>query len=158
MRLIATAAVLALVWVLWSGHFEPLVVGFGVASVILTVFVGSRLHVIDEEGEPMGIFLVRFPVFVLWLAGQILQANLQVARIILNPRLPIGSHLIRLRASQKTELGKVIHANAITITPGTVSLDLRDDVILVHALDHSLASEDDSGKNDAMISWLEGSK
>lgn len=158
MRLIATAAVLALVWVLWSGHFEPLIVGFGIASVLLTIFIASRLKVIDEEGEPMGIFLVRFPIFVLWLVGQIIQANFQVARIILSPRLPIGSHLIRLRASQKTDLGRVIHANTITITPGTVSLDLRDDVILVHALDHSLASEDDSGKNDDMISWLEGSK
>ena len=158
MRLIATAAVLALVWVLWSGHFEPLVVGFGAASIVLTLFIASRLKVLDEEAQPMGIFLIRFPVFVLWLVWEILKANVQVARIILNPRLPIGSHLIRLPASQKSDLGKVIHANTITITPGTVSLDLRDDVILVHALDHSLATEDDSGRNDQMISWLEGSE
>ena len=158
MRLIATAVVLALVWVLWSGHFEPLVVGFGVASVALTVFIAKRLRILDQEAQPMGVFLLRFPVFVGWLIGEIIQANLQVARIILSPSLPIGSHLIKVPATQKTDLGKVIHANTITITPGTVSLDVRDDFILVHALDDSLASQDDSGRNDRMISWLEGSE
>ena len=158
MRLIATALVFALVWVLWSGHFEPLILGFGAVSVTLTIFIAKRLKVLDEEGEPMGLFLIRFPVFLGWLIGEVIQANFAVARIILNPRLPIGSHLIRLRASQKTDLGKVIHANTITITPGTVSLDLHDDIILVHALDPSLANQDDSGRNDRMISWLEGSK
>lgn len=157
MRLIATAFVLATVWLLWSGHTEPLVIGFGVTSIVLTIFVARRLKVLDEEGAPMGIFLVRFPIFFAWLIGEIISANIEVARIILDPRLPISSHLIRVPASQKTALGKVIHANTITITPGTVSLDVTDDVILVHALDHSLASQDDSGKADEMISWLEGS-
>ena len=157
-RLLATALVLAVVWILWSGHFEPLVVGFGAASVLLTVVFAKRLKILDEEGQPMGIFLVRLPVFVPWLIWQIIVSNIQVAKIILHPRLPIRSHLMRVPASQKTALGQVIYANTITITPGTVSLDLRDDVILVHALDDSLASQDDEGASDRMICWLEGSE
>lgn len=157
MRSVATALVLALVWVLWSGHFEPLVVGFGVVSILLTIFAAKRLNVLDGEGQPMGVFLVRVPVFIAWLVGEIISANIQVARIILNPRLPIRSHLIRVPANQKTDLGRTIHANTITITPGTVALDVRDDVILVHALDDSLASQEDEGACDRKISWLEGS-
>ncbi|MEM9069875.1 MAG: Na+/H+ antiporter subunit E [Myxococcota bacterium] len=155
-RTVITAMVLALVWVLWSWHFEPLIIGFGVAAVLLTVLTASRLKVLDEEGEPFEINL-RLLGYLPWLAVQVLKANLQVAKLILSPDLPLRPHLIRVPANQRTVLGQTIHANTITITPGTISLDLRDDVILVHALDASFADEDDSGKNDQMVCWLEGS-
>ncbi len=155
-RTVVTAFVLATVWVAWSWHFEPLVVGFGAASVALTVLMARRLGILDEEGAPVE-FAGRLLLFVPWLAWQVILANIAVAKIILSPKIPIDPHLIRLPANQRTVLGRTIHANTITLTPGTISLDLRDGVILVHALDKAFADEDSTGVNDRMICWLEGS-
>ncbi len=156
LRTTVTALVLAAVWVAWSWHFEPLILGFGAGSVLLTVFTAHRLGVLDEEGAPVE-WTGRLLLFIPWLAWQVVLANIAVARLILSPKIPIEPHLIRLPANQRTVLGQTIHANTITITPGTISLDLRDSVILVHALDRIFADQDDSGASDRMICWLEGS-
>ena len=153
-RYLVTLFVFAAVWVLWSWHFEPLIVGFGIVAVILTVLIAARLKVLDSEGEPFEIN-ARLLVYLPWLAWQVTLSNLRVAKIILSPTLSIRPHLIRVPANQRTVLGQVIHANTITLTPGTISLDLRNQIILVHSLDESLNDEDDEGKTAAMINWLE---
>lgn len=156
LRTFVTALVLAAVWIAWSWHFEPLIIAFGAASVVLTVLTARRLGVLDEEGSPIE-WAGRLLLFIPWLAWQVVLANIAVAKLILSPKMPLEPHLIRLPANQRTVLGQTIHANTITLTPGTISLDLRDGVILVHALDRVFADQDDSGTNDRMICWLEGS-
>lgn len=153
-RTLVTAGLLATVWVAWSWHFDPLIVGFGVASVVLTVFLARRLGVVDEETVPFELVL-RLVVYVPWLVWEVLKANIQTARLILHPKMPVRPHLIRIPADQRTTLGKVIYANTITITPGTISLDLRDGIILVHCLDDEMASQEGSGETARMIRWLE---
>lgn len=153
-RTLVTTALLAAVWILWSWHFEPLILGFGVVSVLLTVLVARRLKILDEETVPFELNL-RLIVFLPWLAWEIVKANVQVAKTILSPSLPIRPHLIRVPADQRTTLGNVILANTITITPGTISLDLSDGVILVHCLDDEMADQDSSGTSTKMIHWLE---
>ena len=61
-------------------------------------------------------------------------ANLRVARIILTPRLPISPILVHYRASQKTDLGRAIYANSITLTPGTITTGVVGDDLEVHSL------------------------
>ena len=153
-RTLVTAVLLAAVWILWSWHFEPLIVIFGAVSVVLVVLVARRLGILDEETVPFEINL-RMLVFLPWLAWEVVKANWEVARMILDPKLPIRPHLIRVPANQRTTLGKVILANTITITPGTISLDLRDGVILVHCLDDTMADQDSSGTSARMVNWLE---
>lgn len=153
-RKVITALVLSVVWAAWSWHFEPLVVGFGIVSVILTIVTAERLQILDAEGEPFELNL-RILGYLPWLAKEVLISNLKVARVILHPKLPIRPHLIRLHANQRTSLGRVIYANTITITPGTISLDLRGNVILVHALNDDMADEDGAGATDRKICWLE---
>jgi multicomponent Na+:H+ antiporter subunit E len=69
--------------------------------------------------------------------------------------LPISPHLITVRTSQKTAVGQVIYANSITLTPGTISLDVRDDTILVHALTSDSAAGVEAGEMDRRVSRLE---
>ncbi len=83
------------------------------------------------------------------------KTNIQVALIILNPRLPIAPCLIRLRASQSTDLGRVIYANSITFTPGTITLDVRDDIILVHNLTQEMADDLLTNEMDRRVTRLE---
>jgi multicomponent Na+:H+ antiporter subunit E len=94
--------------------------------------------------------------YVPWLLWEILKANVDVARIILHPKLPIRPHLFRVEASQRSEVGQVIYANSITLTPGTISLDVRDNGILVHALTDEAADELKKGEMDGRVTRLEG--
>jgi len=154
LRTAVTLLVFAGLWLLLSGHFEPLPLASGGVSVVLTVWLARRMGVLDFEGQPveMALHLVGFVAWTVWL---VILANLQVAKVILSPALRIHPHLIRIRPNQRTHLGRVIHANAITITPGTISLDVRDDLILVHALTDDAADEDSSGRLDRAVTRLE---
>lgn len=82
-------------------------------------------------------------------------ANIDVARRILNPKLPIAPMMIRVKASQKGDLARVIFANSITLTPGTVSVDMQGDEIAVHALTPEAAEFDETGEMDRRVSRLE---
>ncbi|MBK6809427.1 MAG: Na+/H+ antiporter subunit E [Sandaracinaceae bacterium] len=155
LRTVVAGAVFSVMWVLLSWHFEPLVIVCGVLSVAGTVAITRYLGFMDEEGAPYE-FTLRVLAYMPWLLREIVVANFQVARIILSPRLRIEPQLLRVRASQRTSVGLAIHANTITITPGTISLDVRDGTILVHALTEAGASQDGSGDIDRKISWVEG--
>ena len=106
-----------------------------------------------ERDEHLGLGVL---FYLPWLFWQIARANAAVARIILDPRLPIQPRLVRVRASQRSATGQVLYANSITLTPGTISLDLRNDTILVHALTDEAAAELETGKMDRRVCRLEG--
>jgi len=97
----------------------------------------------------------RFFGYIPWLLWQIFKSNLEIARIILARRMPVSPRLLRVRASQRTAVGQVIYANSITLTPGTISLDLRDGQILVHALTKESAAGVEGGEMDRRVSRLE---
>jgi len=147
--------VLCAVWLGWSGHFTPLLLGLGLASCLLVVLVSGRMHIVDREGAPLEL-AARAPLYAPWLVWQVFKANVDVARRILSPRLPISPRVIRVKATQASDLGRVIYANSITLTPGTVSLSLEGDEIVVHALTREAAEELESGKMDRRVSRTEG--
>jgi multicomponent Na+:H+ antiporter subunit E len=87
---------------------------------------------------------------------EIVVSNLAVAKVILSPSLPIHPRIVRVAGKQKTPIGQVIYANSITLTPGTVTLDVRDDKFLVHALTSDSAAGLLSGEMDERVARLEG--
>lgn len=141
-------------WLLWSGHLEVLLVGLGVLSCVIVVVMSHRMGVLDDEG-PGVVAAWRLALYAPWLLWQIVLANLDVARRILHPRLPIAPRVIRVRARQKSALGRTIFANSITLTPGTVSMDLEGDDIVVHALTKEAAEELQGGAMNDRIAGLE---
>lgn len=125
-------------------------------SVVATVRLAVRMGIVDDEGTPLDYGFRPIP-FGVWLGKEIVKSNIEVTRLILDPTLPIRPQLFQVKASQKTSLGRVIFANAITLTPGTVSIDLEDDQIWVHALSFEGAAEDLSGDMDDRVRALEAS-
>jgi multicomponent Na+:H+ antiporter subunit E len=153
-RTISLNIMLFAIWLLWSGHYTALLLSFGVLSCLLSVYLCQRMGIIDPEGHPIHMlfgFLTYFP----WLAWALVRANLSITRCILSPSLPIAPRLIRVKASQKTHLGQVIYANSITLTPGTVSVDVEEGAITVHALTQDAASDILSGSMDRRVTRLE---
>jgi multicomponent Na+:H+ antiporter subunit E len=92
-----------------------------------------------------------------WLAWQIVLANLDVTRRILDPKLPISPTMIEFHPTQHTDLGRVIHANSITLTPGTITTSLSGDTLGVHALTQEAADAVLAGDMDRRVTQLEGS-
>ena len=142
-------------WLLWSLHFDPLLLGLGLASCVAVTALALRLRIVDPESVPLEI-LPGLLTFVPWLLVEIAKANLHVVWVILAPGLPIRPQLLRVRASQRTELGQTVYANSITLTPGTVSLDVRGGQILVHALTDATAEDLRTGRMDRRVCQLEG--
>lgn len=155
-RAFSLALVLAAVWLLLSGHYEPLILAFGAGSVALVVLIARRKGLTDQEGHPIGMLLGGLRYWP-WLLVEIAKSNIAVARCILHPRLPISPTMVRVPASQRTDLGRVVYANSITLTPGTVSIRVDDDAITVHALTAAGARDLVEGRAmDRRVSRMEG--
>ena len=154
-RTVAFFAGLALAWAAWSGHTEPLMIGFGAASCLAALWLALRMGVVDEEGEPTHVLLGLIG-YLPWLVVEIVKSNLHVARVIWTPKMPIQPALLRAPASQRTDLGKAIYANSITLTPGTLSLDVRGEEILVHALTDEARRGLETGEMDRRCTRAEG--
>ena len=143
---------LFLFWLFLSGHTEPLLLGLGVASVALTVFLSWRMNVIDHESYPLHLSS-KFPGFFLYLFKEIVKANIDVASRVLRWRgRSISPQMIDIPQPQESDLGAVIYANSITLTPGTVTIRLSKDSLTVHALSKEAAAELATGTMSKEIS------
>ncbi len=152
--LVGLVVAISIVWLGWSGHFEPLLLGFGVFSIALTVWLSQRLQSIDSEGQPLKFNLL---AYFIWLAKEILVANIDVIKRIVSPELPISPTWVKVKSTQKTRFGRVLFANSITLTPGTVSVQIDDATILVHGLSKDGASSlsgQDGGDMGCKVSSL----
>ena len=140
MRTIISTVLIFLFWFLLSGHTEPLLLGLGVFSTLLTVFLANRMQVIDSESYPLRQIprLLRFYVF---LSKEIVLANIDVIKRIIKPGTTISPKVIELPAKKSTDLAKVIYANSITLTPGTVTMDITENKLKVHALSEEGAED-----------------
>jgi len=126
-------------------------------SCLLCLLLALRMRIVDDEGTPIQLGVIRpFFWYAPWLAKEIVKSNIEVAKIILSPVMPLRRNLIRVPTKQKSEIGRVILANSITLTPGTVSVRLQDKTILVHGLNVQGTADDISGEMGDRICQLEG--
>lgn len=130
---------LVLYWAILSGKLSHgLLLSLGAVSVVLVIVLVERMGILDREASPYH----RLPAVLRywgWLSGEIVKANIQVARAILRAELDLTPRLFRVKATQETDLGRTIFANSITLTPGTVTVDIEGDEFIVHALLDSMA-------------------
>ncbi|MDH3319537.1 MAG: Na+/H+ antiporter subunit E [Betaproteobacteria bacterium] len=125
-------------WILMSGFFTPFLLAAGAASSLAVVWFAYRMGVADREGHPVHLIwsaLAYWP----WLVREILKSALDVSRVILDPRLPASPTLVRFKPRQKTVVGLVTHANSITLTPGTLSVEVGPEQFVVHGLTRASA-------------------
>jgi multicomponent Na+:H+ antiporter subunit E len=155
LRAASLAVFLLLLWLLLSGHFsEPLLLGLGVASVLLVVFIARRKEVSDTEGHPIHL-MFRALLYWPWLLKEVVVANIDVAKAILKTPMAIEPTVFTVTGLQKSELGLVIYANSITLTPGTVTVDLEDERLTVHALTKAGLEGVESGEMNRRVARLE---
>jgi multicomponent Na+:H+ antiporter subunit E len=144
-------------WLLLSGYFTPFLLAAGAGCALAVVWLARRLEVVDAEGHPIHLG-PSASVYWIWLFREIIKSAWDVSRIIVDPRLPISPTLVRFKPSQKTAVGLVIHANSITLTPGTITIEAGRDEFLVHALTRSGAEGVIDSEMDRRISAFEGTR
>ena len=154
---IALLSILLAVWLLNSGHYTAMLISFGVASCVLVVLLALRMGIVDREGVPVHL-IPRAAVYVPWLVKEVVLANLDVAKRVLAPRRTpdVSPRLFDVATSQRTDLGRVLYANSITLTPGTVSIQVHGDRITVHAIAEEVADALDKGEMDRRVTRFEG--
>ena len=155
MRYLSLAGFLFAFWIALSGHYTPMLVAAGIASTVVCVFAAIRMRAADAEGHPIELFrgaLTYFP----WLAVEIAKSAWTVTKVILHPRLPISPTMTVVRASQKSRAGVATYANSITLTPGTVTVEVAGNELTVHALVKTGADELEDGGMNRRVSAFEG--
>ena len=133
---------LGLYWIGLSGYFTPMLLTLGLISIVLVIYLCKRMNILDGETAPY-LYVPKTLHYFGWLGKEIVKANISVAKTVLNPNLVVSPTLVKIPVSQKTDLGRSMFANSITLTPGTVSVVLDEDHILVHALTKDMANADD---------------
>jgi len=152
---IVLALALAAFWMLWSGHFETLLLALGAGSCIGVVVLSLKMKIVDSFSVPVHLAL-RALVYLPWLAWQVVLANFEVMRHILFPRPGDGPCLMNVPTSQRTDLGCVTYANSITLTPGTFTLEAEASNLVVHALTQASAEGLLDGEMDRRVTRFEG--
>ena len=145
-------------WLLMSGHYTPLLVGLGVVSCALATVMAHRMDANDTEGLPLHL-MARLPAYLVWLVKEIVLSNIATGRLILGGGArPV---LFKTPATQRTAAGVVTYANSITLTPGTVTIEIdatengQSHEFLIHALAPDFQNDVTSGDMDQRCRSLE---
>ena len=151
------ALVLVIFWLLLSGFLEPLLLSFGAVSVIIVLYVVKRMDDIDKERQKTGIGF-KLISYLPWLFVEIAKSSIQVTKLIWGSSEKISPVLEKISAQDVSEKSRVLYANSITLTPGTLSVDLVDGEVTVHALQKSSIEELKEGAMQKKITDIWGAK
>lgn len=152
---IISALGLVALWLLMSGLYKTLILVLGALSVLLTLFIVSRMDKVDEHklGYDIGVFSTI--KYLIWLMVEIAKSNWAVTKVILSGKKPKNQTMFEVPVTQKTEIAQVVFANSITLTPGTVTVESEDDNFIVHALDFGDGDMEALADMDARVSAIE---
>lgn len=149
------ATVLAVFWLLLSGYIQPLLLSFGAISVAIVIVVLKRMDAVDEE--PKQISLGFRPVqYTIWLLGEIIKSAVHVTKLIWGSPDKVSPALAKIPAHNIPPNKRVLYANSITLTPGTLSVDLEDGEVTVHALQEESIQELQQGSMEQKITGIWG--
>jgi multicomponent Na+:H+ antiporter subunit E len=155
-RYIITFVILFLNWLIWSGHFDAWHLSLGVISCSLVTYISHDLLFRREKFQKKDIReVVRFVKYIPWLLYQIILANVHVAKVALNPMMPIQPSLITFRVRLKKGISLLTFGNSITLTPGTITVDIRGgEYYVVHALDRKVADDLLTGEMEDRVAHI----
>ncbi|BBB26123.1 Na+/H+ antiporter subunit E [Amphritea japonica] len=155
MHIAKWAVVLSIFWLLLSGFIEPLLLSFGAISVVIVLFILKRMDKVENEPGQIGtsIRLIRYTP---WLIGQIFSSAIHVTKLIWGSPDKVSPAIEKINAKDVPASSRVLYANSITLTPGTLSVDLDESEVTVHALHKSSIEELQKGQMEKKITGIWG--
>ena len=141
-------------WILLSGRFDYFHLTLGIICSILVAYLSHDLLFLNVR---LGDFRTRARRFFSagpWFLSQIFSANLHVAYLALSPKMPIDPQIITFNTKLESDISWVALANSITLTPGTITVDIREGEFFVHALDKKVAYDLNTGEMEDKIAHV----
>lgn len=149
-----TFILLYLFWLLLSGHYDLFHLSLGIVCCSLVAFLSHDLLFENGISKNIVIIIKRFISYLPWLIYQIILANFHVAYLVLSPKMPIDPKIIRFKTKLKSDIAKVTLANSITLTPGTITMDIIDGEFYVHAISEKMASDLLTGEMERKVAYI----
>jgi multicomponent Na+:H+ antiporter subunit E len=137
MAFLASFVILFLFWMLMSGRFDYFHLSLGIISCAIVAHISQDLLFTDIKSKKRHIEIIRFLRYLPWLFYQIVLANVYIAYLALHPRMSIhiDPRIIKFKTRLKKELSLVTFGNSITLTPGTITVLIKNGHYYVHAID-----------------------
>jgi len=154
-RIAVVACVLFGLWLLFSGMFTPLLLVFGALSSIFVAWLAGRMGLLPPESSSTWLRPFRCLAYLPWFAWEVAKSNADVVSRILVPSKGISPKVFTVPSTQVSDMARSVYANSITLTPGTIAIDVKGDAIIVHALSKEGAEGLGDGRMDAKVSALE---
>jgi multicomponent Na+:H+ antiporter subunit E len=153
LRRLAVFVILYAFWLLLSGHYDLFHLSLGLICSLLVAFLSHDL-LIENISAPKRLRKAwRFISYVPWLIYQIVLANFHVAYLVLNPKA-IDPQIVRFKTRLKSQFSMVTLGNSITLTPGTITMDIVDGEFHVHALSEKVADDLLSGEMERRVAHV----
>jgi multicomponent Na+:H+ antiporter subunit E len=141
MRKVYTFFIMMGFWILLSGKFDLFHLTLGVISSALVSFMSADLFMYGQDKNRLSQG-IRFLLYLPWLLYQIVLSTLHVTFLALHPKMKdqIDPTIVTFKTKLKTDIGKVALANSITLTPGTITIRIEDQIFYVHAISRKAAA------------------
>ena len=151
---VGTSVILFVFWMLLSGKFDAFHLTLGAICCALVAYLFHDLLFANVRVGDMRVVTARFIAYIPWLLQQILLANIHVASLVLRRRMPIDPQVVKFKTKLETDISSVVLANSITLTPGTITMDIKDGVFYVHAVSHKVADELNAGEMEDRVAHI----
>lgn len=138
---ITTSCILFIFWLLLSGLFDLVHLTFGVISAFLVSYLSSNLLIGDKKMTLKPEKIILFFSYLIYLIYNIVLSNIDVAYRVLHPSMPINPKIVELKTALDSDIGQTALANSITLTPGTITVNISDGIVCVHALSPKTAEK-----------------
>ena len=123
-----------IVWVMLTGIGKEELITGAVVSIVVSLFFVKNLDFWKGAKNPVNI-IFGFIKYLLVFIPELIKANIDVAKRVINPKLPINPGIVAVKTELKSDEAKMMLANSITLTPGTLTMDVRGDYLLIHWID-----------------------
>jgi len=151
---VGTTVILFAFWMLLSGKFDAFHLTLGVICSVLVAYLFHDLLFANVRVGDIRVVAARFIAYIPWLIQQILLANIHVVSLVLRRRMPIDPQVVKFKTKLETDISCVTLANSITLTPGTITMDIKDGVFYVHAVSQKVADELNAGDMEDRVAHI----
>ena len=151
---LAAFVLLYIFWITLSGKFDLFHLSLGGLCSLLVAFLSHDLLFTNIKAEKRHLSSVRFIVYLFWLIYQVIMANFHVAYLVLSPKMPIEPRMVKFKTTLTGDISTVTLANSITLTPGTITVDIIDGKFYVHAVSKKTGDQLLTGKMEQRVAHV----
>ena len=151
---VATFIILFGFWILLSGKYDLFHLTLGTISSMIISFTGYQLLFANVRIGDIKLTIIRFFKYIPWLLFQIITSNFHVARLVLSPNMPINPKILKFKTKLESDISWVVLANSITLTPGTITMDIQNGEFFVHALSKKVSDELNTGEMEDHVAHI----